>query len=328
MLRQLTTLSFNTFVESIRQPVFVVLVISGSIGLWFNTPLAAYTLENDNKLMIDLGLSTLFLTGLLLAAFTATGVLSAEIESGTALTVVSKPVARPLFVLGKYLGVAAALTLAYLALTMVYLLNVRHQVMQTARDNIDWPVLAFAFGAFGLSTLIAAGGNYLYHWVFTSTFTVYYTILNSLAWLLVPVINKNWEFQSIATEFIKQGGHLFQILIALVMLFEAILILTAVAVLVSIRVGQVMTMVICFAVFLLGLVSNSLYDPTASGQHILAALLYWIVPNLQYLWQADALTAGHAISASHVLFVSCYSILYIAAILFLSIGLFQTREVG
>ena len=109
MFQQLLTLSRNTFIESIRQPIYVVLIFVGSIGLWLNTHLAAYTFGNDNKMMIDLGLSTLFLIGLALAAFSATGVLSAEIENRTVLTVVSKPVGRPLFVVGKYLGVAAAI---------------------------------------------------------------------------------------------------------------------------------------------------------------------------------------------------------------------------
>ena len=81
----LFTIARNAFLESIRQPIHAVLVCVGLLALLLNVNIAAYTLEDDNKLLIDLGLSTLFLAGLLLAAFTATSVLSREIENKTCL---------------------------------------------------------------------------------------------------------------------------------------------------------------------------------------------------------------------------------------------------
>ena len=326
MFQQILALSRNTFVESIRQPIYVVLIVVGTIGLWLNPQLAAYTLEDDNKMMIDLGLSLLFLIGLLMAAFTATGVLTAEIENRTVLTVVSKPVARPLFVLGKFIGVAGALAVAYITLATTFLLNVRHAVLQTASDKIDWPVILFAGAAIFLAALIATLGNYLYAWVFTSTFVFVYAELNFVAYVLVLVIDKQWQFQSITAEFTANDGHLVQLLISLLLLFEAIVMLSAVAIAVSTRLGQVMTLVVCFAVFLLGLVSNSIYH--RYEENFFARLFFWLMPNLQYLWQADALTAGHDIPFYHVLLVSSYSMLYVAALLCLSVSLFQTREVG
>ena len=74
-------------------------------------------------MLIDIGMATVFVAGGLLAAFVATGVLTREIENKTALTVISKPVGRPLFVLGKFLGVAGALILlSTLYMSFVFLL--------------------------------------------------------------------------------------------------------------------------------------------------------------------------------------------------------------
>ncbi len=332
MLLQLLTLTRNTFIESIRQPVYAVLLIAGTLGLWLNLQLAGYTMEDDNKMLIDLGLSMLFIVGLLLAGFTATGVVTAEIESRTVLTVVSKPVPRPLFIVGKYLGVASALALACWTLALVYLMTVRFRVLQTASDPIDWPVFTFAALAFLAAALLSAWGNYFFHWVFTSSFAFSYAAFNTAAYLVVLVIDKKWQFQSIATEFTTHEGRLVQVLIALLLLFEGILMLSAIAVAVSTRLGQVMTMVICVGVFLLGLISNSIYhqfaNTTAGSSNVFARLLYWVMPNLQFLWQADALTAGHAIPMSHVALVTAYSTLYITALLCVAIALFQTREVG
>lgn len=106
----------NAFLEAIRQPVFIVLVLVGLLAMVCNVNLAAFTMGEDEKLLVDLGLSTLLIVGLLLAAFTASSVLSREIENKTVLTVVSKPVTRAAVIVGKYLGVAGALAVGYYVL--------------------------------------------------------------------------------------------------------------------------------------------------------------------------------------------------------------------
>ena len=333
-MMQLLTIARNTFVESIRQPIYVVLLLFASGLLVLNTSLAAYTLDNDNKIMVDMGLSTLFLAGLLLAAFTATGVLSAEVESRTVLTVVSKPVARPLFVLGKFVGVGTALALAYWALMLIFLLTVRHQVMQRASDPYDLPVILFGVLAGAAALLGATLVNYLYHRVFASAFVLSYAALLTVAYLLVLMIGRDWRFQAVHTDLN------IQLLTVLLLVFEAVLILTAVAIACSTRLGQVMTLVVCTLVFLMGLVSHYFSGQTDRTfadmeQTIVHQVMYWLLksfffllPNLQYLWQADALSQGRPISLEHVLLLSGYSIFYIGAILAAAVALFQTREVG
>ena len=315
------TIGRNTFIESIRQPVYVVLMLVATLALILNPALAAYTFDDDNKLMTDMGLSTLFLTGLLLAAFTATGVLSTEIENRTALTVVSKPVGRPVFVLGKYLGVVAAIGMAFWALMMVFMLTIRHRVLQTASDPFDEPVLTFGCVA-GLLALVGATlANYFYRRVFTSTFTSSLTALLTLAWILVLMINKAWQFQSPMVDLSPQ------LLLVLLLVFEGVLVLTAVAITASTRLGQVMTLVVSAAVFLMGLISSAVFGQFAD-QSLVANVLYRLTLNLQFLWQADALTQGHDISANFFAAATGYAVLYIGAILCLAIALFQKREVG
>ena len=135
MLQQLFAISRNTFVESIRQPIFSVMIFFAWLVLIvLNPSMSAYSMEHgaDVQMLITMGLSTVAVMTLLLAAFTATGVIAEEIERKTVLTVVSKPVGRPLFILGKYLGVAAATTLAYYLMAVILLLTYRHGVMSTA----------------------------------------------------------------------------------------------------------------------------------------------------------------------------------------------------
>ena len=113
MVQRFLALANNTFVETVRQPIYAVLLLATAAMLVLNVSLAGFTLEDDDKLLLDLGLSTLMLSGLFLSAFSATGVLTREIENKTVLTVISKPVGRPLFILGKFAGLLAALLLAF-----------------------------------------------------------------------------------------------------------------------------------------------------------------------------------------------------------------------
>ena len=335
MIRQLLSIAKNTFQESVRQPIFAVLILVAALALTLNPALAAYTLDDDNKLLLDMGLSTLFIAGLLLAAFTATGVLGQEIRLKTALTVVSKPVPRPLFVLGKFLGVTAALAMAFWTLAALFLLTERHQVMQTASDTFDGPVWTFGGLAALLSLVAATAGNYLYRWSFPSTFATWLAVLTTLAWLLVLVIGKGWILQSPATDFHPQ------LMIGLLMIFEAVLILTGVAIAVSTRLGQIMTLIVCVGVFFLGLVANylaqtvrdamgAIADPSVLERAALAGAgaLLQAAPNLQLLWPGDALTQDHPITVGHLGWVTGYTALYVVGLLSLAVALFQTRDVA
>lgn len=321
MFPQLLTISRNTFTESIRQPIFAVLVFVAVLGLVLNPLVSAYTMGDDNKLLIDLGLSTLFVAGLFMAAFTAAGVLNREIENKTVLTVISKPVSRPLFVLGKYLGTTAALTLGLWSLSLIFLLTVRHKVATASYDPFDTPVLTFGILALLAALIVATVGNYFFQWVFSSSFVICFAVFETIAWVLVMLIDKHWQFQSPLTDI---DG---QLLLGMVLLFQAILIIAAVAIAASTRLGQVMTLVICFVVFGLGLINDPLLGERMQRSGW-AELFYRLVPNIQFLWPADALTQGNDFTLGYVAMVSAYTAFIIGAILSLAVLLFQTREVG
>jgi len=355
MFQQLVTIAHNTFTESIRQPIFVILVLLGALLMVLAPQLAAYTMEDDNKMLIDMGMSTVFGVCLFLSAFTATGVFSNEIENKTVLTVVSKPVSRPLFVVGKYLGISVAIAMAFFLLGTVLVLAIRHRVMSTASDHFDMPVILFGVGGALFALLFATAANYLYNKVFTSTLAVVLLVTQAVALGLVLVINKKWGLQSPLTEFTEHGGELTQVVVGLGLVFQAVLVLTGVAVAASTRLGQVMTLMICVGVFLLGLASNSLSQMVNSRLSIpigtdyyqslwailhadlafyqkliyaAAKLIYMLVPNLQFFWPADAITQGTPITAGLFGMVSGYAALQITAILAVAVALFQNREVG
>ncbi|MCI0364170.1 MAG: ABC transporter permease [Phycisphaerales bacterium] len=250
MFQQTFAIIRNTFLESIRQPIMLVVLMIATIVIIFANPLSAFTMADDDRMYIDMGLATVFVCGALLAAFIATNVLGREIENRTALTVISKPVSRPLFVLGKYLGVAGALALATLYMGFVFMLVEQHSVLQTVRDPLHTPVILLGMGAGVIGVGTAIWCNYFYNKVFSSTVIGVTTPLAGAAYFFSMMFRPDFSLQPIG------GNFKLQMWLALGALLVAILVLSAIAVAASTRLGQMMTLCVTIGVFLLGMLSD------------------------------------------------------------------------
>jgi hypothetical protein len=258
MLRQASTIARNTFVEAVRQPVYLLLILVCGVAIFFTTWTAAFSMSysdtaevsRDDKLVLDVGLATVFVCAMLLAAFIATAVISREIENKTALTIISKPISRPAIVLGKYFGVAGAMLIAVATMFLFLLLGIRHGALTTAMDTADQPVLTFAFGALLIAVGVGIWCNFFYGWSFPQTTTMLLFPLTLVAYVLVLLVSDKWKFQPITTDFKPQ------ITLAGLSVTMAAMVMTAVATAASTRLGQVMTIVVCSGVFVFGLLSN------------------------------------------------------------------------
>lgn len=258
MLNQIATIARTTFIEAIRQPIYFFMIVLSGMFQILNTWATGFSmdretvgeLEADNKLLFDIGLSTIFGCGVILAAFISSATISREIENKTALTVISKPVHRATLVMGKYLGVTAAILMATVVMLIFLLLGIRHGVLTTAADNIDGPVWVFTIGATLLAISLSAFANFFYGWSFTQCASLLTPVLFVLAYLGVLGLGKDWEWQSLATDFKPK------VTLACVVLAMAVLVLTSISVAASTRFGQVMTLAVTAGVFVAGLVSN------------------------------------------------------------------------
>lgn len=262
---KLLTIARVTFIEALRQPIFflltalcgvLVILVTWSSGFSMQTRGSSEVI-GDNRMLLEVGLATVFACATVLAAFICTATISREIENKTALTIVSKPVARVTVVIGKYLGVSAAILIASITMIFFLLMALRHGVLSTAADDLDGPVIVFSSSAFALAFLLGAWCNFFYGWSFTQTASLLLLPFTAIAFVLVLALNKEWAWQPLATDFMPR------ITLACASTVLAILVLAAVATAVSTRLGQVMTIVVCAGVFVLGLVSNQLTGTAA-----------------------------------------------------------------
>jgi hypothetical protein len=106
------------FREGLRQPLFWLLTGAATLMLLVSLFVPYFTMapEDEVKMVKQLGYDTVTLAAVAFAVITAATAISEEIEGRTAVTLMSKPVSRRQFLLGKFTGVLlAALTLMAVA---------------------------------------------------------------------------------------------------------------------------------------------------------------------------------------------------------------------
>ncbi len=107
--RRVAAIARNAFREAVRDRVlynlvvFVLLLIAGAIFL------GELSAGQEAKIIVDLGLSAILLFGVFIAIFVGVGLVYKEIERRTLYAILSKPIGRGEFLLGKYLGLCLTL---------------------------------------------------------------------------------------------------------------------------------------------------------------------------------------------------------------------------
>ncbi|MBN1796477.1 MAG: ABC transporter permease [Sedimentisphaerales bacterium] len=320
-MTKLFSIAKNTFTEILRQPIYSIIIVASLFLFFITGPLTMFSMgDDDNKVLREIGLSTLFLTSLFISIFAASGAVAEEIDNKTVSTVITKPVARPIFVISKFVGVALAVALAHYICTIALLLMIRNGILDSADDVNDRTVLVAVAATAVLSVLLSAFFNYVYDWKFSSTAVVLLSIFATVSIVLLAFIDRDWRFNPA-----KNGINLTDIY-ASILLLLGVLSIAAMAVALSVRFNMAVTLGGCMGFFMVGLVSDYAFGRFAD-QSILAKIAYFIVPNLQVFWVSDAIYEGSPVPAKYILITAVYAVCYIIAILSIAIALFQRRQV-
>ncbi len=113
------TIARATALEAIRQPAFLVLGGLGLLVLVVTIFLPYYTFNEDIKMYKDTGLATVTFITLILALLTSSSTVAEEIEGKTAVTLLSKPINRRQFIVGKFLGIEGGVLAMFLLLGLL-----------------------------------------------------------------------------------------------------------------------------------------------------------------------------------------------------------------
>lgn len=103
------SIALNTFRENLRDKLLYNLLVFALLMIGSSLLLMRLTLGEFHRLLLDVGLGSINIFGVLIAIFVGIGLVNKEIEKKTIYTIVSKPVARYQFLIGKYLGLTLTL---------------------------------------------------------------------------------------------------------------------------------------------------------------------------------------------------------------------------
>lgn len=320
-MRTTITIARNTFCETTRQPVFAVILAFASFLIASSPSFAMYTFMDSTKLVQDMGLATIMLAGLFLAVFGAATAISREIDNKTALTVLSKPVCRESFLLGKFLGIIGMTSLAVGILTIILMFAYRFGVKDTASTILDWGVAFSTAGMIFLAVFCGFLANFFFNRPFVTVVVKLVALFLVLNTLVYSFLDDDYHFTSFG------GGLNWQIAIAGFMVLLSIWMLSAIAVAVSTRLNAVGTLVVCAMAFFGGLVSQY-YLGGLIGNSFLAWVAYHVIPNMQVFWIAESMTIGKTIPYEVVASAGVYAMVYIGAVICAGMLLLVRREVS
>ena len=270
--RRIAAIAATTTKEAIGQPVFAVALIVGTVLLLAFIVIPYNTFGEDVKMLKDSGLTLIKVLALLVVIWTASVAVADEIEGRTALTVLSKPLTRPQFILGKFAGLVLVALLVFLILGSVLMATTSLKVVYDAREGAK--------------------------------------------------IDPIWR--DCADEMITVVPGL------VLSLLETIL-LAAISLAVSTRLGMVPNLIICFTIYALGhlvpLIVQSSVGKFAIVRFV-GQLFATILPVLEHFTIEAAVVGGVPVPWSYLAWAALYAGLYSAVALLVALVLFQNRDLA
>ena len=115
---KILAIAINTFKETIRDKILYNLLFFALIMIGSSYLLSQLSLTDHQKIIVDVGLASISVFGVLMAIFIGIGLVSKEIEKKTVYTIIAKPISRYQFLLGKYFGLLITLLLNMIIMTI------------------------------------------------------------------------------------------------------------------------------------------------------------------------------------------------------------------
>lgn len=254
-MNRILAVAQNTFRESVRDKVLYVLLFFAGVTILGSKALGWISIGQDIKIVKDISLAAISLFGVLIAIFVGTSLVYKEIDKRTLYTIISQPMHRFEFILGKYCGLMALL----LAVTLIM----------------------------------------------TGVTAAYVLLL---------------------------GGDLeAMFFVAVLLIFWKLLLVTALAVLLSTLTSPILGAVIVFSVYVFGHATGVFHDlpPQFDGTFAKQVLeiAYYVFPNLSNFDVRSEAANGVPVAAAYVLWTLAYGLAYTAVLLLLAAMAFEEKDV-
>lgn len=309
-------ISVNAFRESLREPVYYLMLLAALLLIGHYPSIAIFVFFEQMKLVVDSSMATGLVFSLLVAILCASHTVSREMRNGTVLLLLSKPVQRWSFILGKIIGIVAASALFAMLCNLATVISVYIAVDQFRFDL----VLYYSFlGLLFLSSVIGMLFNFWRGSSFPEIAT-YATLIFVSIFAVYCKLSQPLPENVIVGDLIR----------ALIMVNLAVVAMSSIAVVGAINLDVVPNLCVCTVVFFLGLVSSYLFQRQTDSEivNVIFSTLYAVIPNWQFFWLADAIAVQRSIPNSYLVDAAVYVVLYVVILAMWAVAIFQNKEVA
>ncbi len=181
-------IAFNTFKEAIRDRVLYLLLFFAALSILVSRILALLTVGDRAKIIKDVGLASISLFGALMAILIGTGLVYKEIEKRTIFTLISKPMRRHEFLLGKFFGLVLTLFVMLLLMSVIFLALVFFHTFA-----LEWKMLLailYIYVELILITAVAILFSSFSTPILSSLFSLCFYLIGHFSWSLETLIKK------------------------------------------------------------------------------------------------------------------------------------------
>jgi hypothetical protein len=288
------------FLEGLREPKFWFLVVIAAVLLGLAPFVPYFTFGEDLKMMKEICFAFTMFAPALYGVLTGSMSVADEIEGRTAVTLMSKPISRRQFLLGKYFGIlmtCLAMTLM-LGWIVVWLIIFKPKfdgprLMLDPIPDPEWPRLWAQSRLQGTAAMDLARGALL--WVH--------------------------DAGDALPEFI--------------MGFCQVMIMTACSVAMATRLTMVVNIVMCLMIYFLGHLTVLITSVTAQSYklvHFMAQLFNLLLPEMLNFDISNAVTRDAPLPpwefATYTFYVTLYGLMYTAIVLLLGLIFFEDRDLA
>lgn len=181
-------IALNTFKEAVRDRILYLLLFFAALSILVSRILALLTVGDRAKIIKDVGLASISFFGALMAILIGTGLVYKEIEKRTIFTLISKPMRRHEFLLGKFFGLVLTLLVMLALMSVIFLALVFFHTF-----SVEWKMLLailYIFIELILITAVAILFSSFSTPILSSLFSLCFYLIGHFSWSLETLIKK------------------------------------------------------------------------------------------------------------------------------------------
>lgn len=126
-MSKIWAIAFNTFKEAVRNRILYILLVFALLIMASSGIVGELTISARERIISDLGITSINFFGLLIAIFVGIGLVYNELDKKTIYTIVTKPIDRHQFLIGKYLGLLLTIYINILIMVFFFLAVIYYQ---------------------------------------------------------------------------------------------------------------------------------------------------------------------------------------------------------